>query len=65
MVFYEPGSSAPACVGGILYDGEGQALRFFSSVLEHEILAGLTVASKHPIYEIELAAVLISMEAWS
>ena len=27
---YEPGSSAPACIGGILYDSEGKALRFFS-----------------------------------
>ena len=53
-----------ACVGGILHDGEGKAIAFFSIELDSPAVARLHEHSEHPIYEIELLGIWAALSIW-
>ena len=53
-----------ACVGGILHDGEGKAIAFFSIELDSLAVARLHEHSEHPIYEIELLGIWAALSIW-
>eukprot|EP00438_Fugacium_kawagutii_P021348 Skav231110 [mRNA] locus=scaffold2605:8230:9288:+ [translate_table: standard] len=51
-------------VGGVLIDPSGFPLRFFSGEVPTYIMDILLKHSKHPIFEIELIPILISLMLW-
>ena len=62
---YEPDSDVRAGVGGLIVDGAGVPLRFFSDHLSNADLDVLLQESTHPIYAVELFfAVMIALSAW-
>ena len=61
---YEPDSDVCAGVGGLIVDGAGVPLRFFSDHLSNADLDVLLQESSHPIYAVELFAVMIALSAW-
>ena len=62
---YEPGAAIQAGVGGLVVDEAGNPLRFFSDQVSETDLEVLLQESAHPIYAVELLAVLIAMTAWA
>ena len=61
---YEPDSDIRAGVGGLIVDDAGVPLRFFSDHLCDTDLEVLLQESSHPIYAVELFAVMIAMSVW-
>ena len=61
---YEPGAAIQAGVGGLIVDEAGNPLRFFCDQVGELDLEILSRESNHPIYAIELLAVLIALTAW-
>ena len=51
-------------LGAVLFDPEGQACEFFSETLDNSWMRFLLEESKHPIFEIELLAVLVALNVW-
>ena len=60
----EPDADIRAGVGGLIVDGAGVPLRFFSDYLSDPDLQVLLRESSHPIYAVELFAVMIALSAW-
>ncbi|CAE7498767.1 unnamed protein product, partial [Symbiodinium pilosum] len=61
---FEPGLDTVAGIGGVLYDQSGNAVQHFSAEISGTDLERLLGDSDHPIYEVELAAVMVAFEAW-
>ena len=61
---YEPSSEVAAGIGGILYDEAGMPVSFFSGSVHPSDLDTMLETSSHPIYEIELYAVLAAFRCW-
>ncbi|CAE7244255.1 unnamed protein product, partial [Symbiodinium sp. KB8] len=61
---YEPSSDVAAGIGGILYDDAGLPVSFFSGSVHPDDLDAMLETSSHPIYEIELYAVLAAFRCW-
>ena len=61
---YEPSSDVAAGIGGILYDDAGMPVSFFSGSVHPDDLDAMLETSSHPIYEIELYAVLVAFQCW-
>ena len=61
---FEPDSSTPGTIGGVLYSECGVALRFFSEIVPSELMQCYTRDSKNPIYLIELLATLVALKLW-
>ena len=53
-----------AGVGGLIVDGSGVPLRFFSDQVSDRDLDVLLQEFSHPIYAVKLFAVMIAMSAW-
>ncbi|CAE7717482.1 unnamed protein product [Symbiodinium sp. CCMP2592] len=62
---YEPGAEVVAGIGGVIYDASGSPLAFFSSEVPKSDLDVLEAESEHPIYEVELYAVLVAFRLWA
>ncbi|CAE7424313.1 unnamed protein product [Symbiodinium sp. CCMP2592] len=62
---YKPGAGVVAGIGGIIYDASGVPLAFFSSEIPKSDLELLEAESEHPIYEVELYAVLVAFMLWA
>ena len=60
----EVGTQMLASVGGILYNGEGVAEAFFSEKVPQLVLDMFLQHSSHPIFEVELLAVLVAAHTW-
>ena len=54
-----------ASVGGILYNINGEAEAFFSERVQQLILDLFLQRSSHPIFEVELLAVLVAAHVWA
>ena len=61
---FEPGLDTVAGIGGALYDQAGNPVQYFSSEIAGSDLEALLGDSDHPIYEAELAAVMVAFEIW-
>ena len=61
---YEPESDIRAGVGGLVLDEAGNPIRFFSDCICDEDLGVLLRESAHPIYEVELFAVMLALASW-
>ena len=59
------GTSMLASVGGILYNTDGVAEAFFSEQVPQLILDMFLKHSSHPIFEVELLAVLVAAHVWA
>ncbi|CAL1149732.1 unnamed protein product [Cladocopium goreaui] len=59
------GSQVVASVGGILYNNDGEAEAFFSERVPQLILDMFLQHSSHPIFEVELLAVLVAAHVWA
>ena len=59
------GTQIIASVGGILYNGDGVAVAFFSEKVPKLILDRFLQYSSHPIFEVELLAVLVAAHVWA
>ena len=59
------GSQVVASVGGILYNTDGEAEAFFSEKVPQLILDMFLQHSSHPIFEVELLAVLVAAHVWA
>ena len=59
------GSQIVASVGGILYNNDGEAEAFFSERVPQLILDLFLQHSSHPIFEVELLAVLVAAHVWA
>eukprot|EP00435_Cladocopium_sp_Y103_P051887 s469_g16.t1 len=51
-------------VGGMIYDPNGQCLRFFGEAVPPEIMKDLLSRSKNPIHELEILPVFIAADLW-
>ena len=58
------GQDASGGVGGVLMDPCGKVVKHFSIAVPNEIMHLLLESSENPIYELELAPVLIAIEVW-
>ena len=61
---YEPDADIRAGVGGLVVDEAGIPLRFFSDCICDADLGVLLRESSHPIYEVELFAVMLALASW-
>ena len=61
---YEPDADIRAGVGGLVVDEAGIPLRFFSDCICDADLEVLLRESSHPIYEVELFAVMLALASW-
>ena len=61
---YEPDTDLSAGVGGLIVDAAGIPLRFFSDCICNADLEVLLRESSHPIYEVELFAVMLALASW-
>ena len=61
---FEPSSSNPATIGGVLVSPHGSVVSYFGEALPPELTKHFVEKSKHPIYELELLPVLISLVLW-
>ena len=59
------GMSVLASVGGILYNADGVAEAFFSEKVPQLLLDMFLQHSSHPIFEVELLAVLVALHVWA
>ena len=50
--------------GGVFVSSEGRCLSYFAGELSRSAMTLLLESSAHPIYELELLPVLISMHVW-
>ena len=62
---YEPGAEVVAGIGGVIYDVSGSPIAYFSSEVPLEDLTELESESEHPIYEVELYAILVAFMLWA
>ena len=62
---YEPGSDCVASVGGVLISPQGSVVHYFGERLNHSLIADFEKDSEHPIYELEILPILISVKLWS
>ena len=51
-------------IGAVLFGPNGQVAGFFGESVDFEIMSLLLKQSKNPIFELELAPILISLEYW-
>ena len=51
-------------IGGVLYDPFGKADSFFGESIQTDLMLCLLSFSENPIYELELAPLLIALELW-
>ena len=61
----EDGTRILASVGGILYNADGVAEAFFSEQVPQLILDMFLQHSSHPIFEVELLAVVVAAHVWA
>ncbi len=61
---YEPSSSQPATIGGVLIHPCGGIVACLGEPLPEELTDQFVAESRHPIYELELFPVLISVVLW-
>ena len=61
---FEPSSSNPAAIGGVLVSPHGSIVSYFGEALPTELTKHFVEKYKHPIYELELLPVLISLVLW-
>ena len=61
---FEPSSSTPGTLGGILYNEYGVPINFFSEVVPDRLMEAYLHTSKNPIYLIELLAVFVAIRLW-
>ena len=62
---YEPSSSTPASIGGVLVSPSGVLVQFFGEPISSSLLAELQQKSEHPIYELEVLPVVIATVVWA
>ena len=62
---YEPSSSTPASIGGVLVSPSGVLVQFFGEPIPSSLLAELQQKSEHPIYELEVLPVVIATVVWA
>ena len=62
---YEPSSSTPGTIGGLLVDQWGQSKEFFGMALPDPLMKQFLEFSLHPIYELELLPVLVAIRTWA
>lgn len=56
--------SSIGTLGGLLVNPDGKVVSYFSESVPHHIMRLLLLDSKHPIFELELLPVLVSMLLW-
>ena len=61
---YEPSSSQPATIGGVLIHPCGGIVSCFGEALPEELTQQFLAESKQPIYELEFLPVLVSLVLW-
>jgi hypothetical protein len=61
---YEPDGAVKASIGGVLVDESGLVVECFGLELEDSLRAEFLAASRHPIYELEIFPVLVSLRIW-
>ena len=61
---FEPQSSTPGTIGGVLYRQDGTIESFFSEVVPAQLMQFYLQQSDNPIYLIELLAALIALKVW-
>ena len=61
---FEPTSTSPGTLGGILYNEQGVPNSFFSEVVPNSLMEAYLQSSKNPIYLIELLAVFVAIRLW-
>ena len=61
---FEPQSSTPGTIGGVLYRQDGTVESFFSEVAPDQLMKFYLQQSENPIYLIELLAALIALKIW-
>ncbi len=61
---FEPESTNPATIGGVLYSESGIRLGFFSEIVPSVVVETYLSVSKNHIYIIELLAALIASVLW-
>ena len=59
------GNGVVASVGGILYNADGVAEAFFSEQVPQLIMDMFLKHSSHPIFEVELLAVVVAAHVWA
>ena len=62
---FEPTSSTPATIGGLLVDEWGRSLEFFGLPVPQTLLDQFLEHSAHPIYELEILPVLVAIRIWA
>ena len=62
---FEPTSSTPATIGGLLVDEWGRSLEFFGLPVPQTLLDQFLEPSAHPIYELEILPVLVAIRIWA
>ena len=62
---YDPTSSTPGLVGGLLVDQYGRSREFFGVEVPQGLPDQFLECSKHPIYELELLPVFVAIRAWA
>jgi len=62
---YEPGSNCVASIGGVLISPQGSVVHYFGESLNDSLVSDFEKDSDHPIYELEILPILISVKLWS
>ena len=62
---YEPGSNCVASIGGVLISPQGSVVHYFGERLNDSLVSDFETDSEHPIYELEILPILISVKLWS
>ena len=64
-ICFTDGACEQECsIGGVLVSPQGTAVMAFGSVLPQEFAQHFFIDSKHPIYEVELLPLLVSLAIW-
>lgn len=61
---FEPQSSTPGTIGGVLYRQDGTVESFFSEIVPAQLMKFYLQQSDNPIYLIELLAALVALKVW-
>ena len=61
---FEPDSSHPATVGGVLICPGGSVMQCFGESLHGTLVDELLSQSQHPIYELEVLPLLLALQTW-
>ena len=61
---YEPGTDVLGSLGGVLVSPQGTLVQCFGEVVPRVLVDQLHKFSDHPIYEVEVLPVLLSLKVW-